>query len=691
MPDADEPSAGPPDGPVTPALLDALATADAIRTYVVDRDLRIVRAGGLTLRATPEPLRDRLLSEEYELDDPQALSRALAAPNGTAPAPAGSVRGRRTDEDGRDRTFAVAFHPLPGDTTGPGGTPGALLVLAADVTRRERARSRAAALDAVRERVGQSLDLATTCEDLVDALVPRFADIAVVEIVDDALHGADAPEAPPSRGTPLRRIAFRGPRGTAGAAHPLGDVREMPHPTPYALALGDLRPRLVTLGPDTPWYPSDPDRARAIEEFGAHSLIVVPLALRGTALGILSFYRCGGSEPYDGSDLAFAATLAAHTALSVDNARRYERDHSIASTVQRRLLPPGTSTPVAVETAHVYLPGRNSGCWFDAIPLSGARTALVVGRVDGHGVQAATTMGQLRTAVRTLAALDLPPAELLAHLGDTTAHLAAERAALPLGDSLRHRPLVATCLYGVYDPFTRIWTVGRAGHSLPHVTRPDGTPQEYPAPEGPPLGSSEGTPFVTTDIPLEPGSLLVLHSGSRNLEARSGTRPVDEVLAPAGRSLREIGDAIIYNYPADAHPDGAVLLLARPSEVAPDRAVTVRLPDDESAPSEARTLVRAHLTGWNIPKDVLYAVELIVSELVTNAVRYGTPPLSFRLIRTHVLTCEVRDHSSTTPHLRHARTGDEGGRGLFIMSQLATSWGTRYTADAKIVWAEVEL
>ncbi|MGW2277598.1 SpoIIE family protein phosphatase [Streptomyces sp. NPDC001770] len=726
MPDDDLPSAVPPGDPAPPALLHALVTAPVIRTYVVDRDLRIGRAGALTFGEAPDQVVGRLLTDVFRLEDPDAAVRALGAgtpePVGTAsppsprPAasarttgaahpgeggagPVGVVRAYRTDPAGTDRTFAVAFHPLAAgsgtdtaalpDASAPG--PAALLVLAADITAQERNSARAAALDAVRERVGQSLDLAVTCEELVMALVPGFADIAVVEIVDDVLRGADAPAGPPPRGTPLRRIAFRGPLGAGGAAHPVGDVREMPHPTPYSLSLGDLSPRLVQLTPGLPWYETDPDRARSIEEFGSHSMIVAPLALRGTAFGVVSLYRCGGSEPYDEGDLSFGVTLAAHTALSVDNARRYERDHTVASTVQRRLLPAGPAFPIAVDTAHVYLPGRNSGSWFDTISLSGARTALVVGRVDGQGVQTATTMGQLRTAVRTLAALDLSPEELFSRVNDIAVQLAEERAALPVGDALRHRPLRATCLYGEYDPFTRLWTVARAGAPLPHIVRPDGTPQSFDLPEGPPLSATENAPFATAEITLEPGSLIVMHSGGSNLRERPGLRPVDEVLTPADRDLQEIADAIMYNYRPVAHPEGAVLLLARPTEVSPAQVVTIELDPDAGAPAKARTVTRSHLSEWKVPKDALYAVELIVSELVTNAVRYGTPPLSLRLVRTQALTCEVRDASLVAPHLRHARAGDEGGRGLFIMSQLASRWGTRYTHDAKIIWAEVEL
>lgn len=427
-----------------------------------------------------------------------------------------------------------------------------------------------------------------------------------------------------------------------------------------------------------------------IEVSGAHSLIVVPLKLHGAVLGLVSLYRFRGVEPYDEADLALALTAAAHAALSIENARRYERDHVIASTVQRRLLPQHNGARVAVETAHALLPGRNSGCWFDTIGLSGARTALIIGNVEGHGLQTAITMGQLRTVIHALSGLDLEPDEVLARLNDTADRLAEERRSLPPGDSLHNQSLTATCMYAVYDPFARTCTVARAGHPAPVVVAPDGSPIVLDVPEGPPLFSEDSAPFATATIELDEGSVLAFLTGSLLPDTRAVAR-VQDALAYPDRRLRQLCDAIIYGLPADAHPDGAALLLARTGVVPPDRVATWELAHDRTTPAIARTLVRDRLEGWNLDEETIEATELIVSELITNAVRYGTPPLHLRLLLDRTLTCEVHDTSPVAPNLRHARTVDEGGRGLFIVSQLATHWGTRYGPDGKALWTEQEI
>lgn len=683
--------------PLDTVLLDALSNGGDARLYMLDDTLRIVRttvSGGGTDDAGAEadgdgkPLLGLRFADVRPAGDAQEVEGLLSEVLRRRVHLHRVLRGDRAaaTAQGAARTYAMSCHPL-GDRTGP---PTGVAVIVADVTERESARARARSLDAVRERVGQSLDLATTCEDLVQAVVPGFADIAVVEIVDEVLRGAEAPTGPLGRDTPLRRTAFAGP-DEGGPAHPVGDVRGMPHPSPFSLALSDLRPRLLDVRPDSAWLAGDPARARSVAEYGSHSLIVLPLTLRGTVLGLLSLYRSGGSPAYREEDLGFATTLAAHTAVSIDNASRYQREHTIASTVQRRLLPPDAESRalVSVEAVHAYLPGRNSGCWFDTIPLSGARTALVTGEVKGHGIQTAAVMGQLRTAVQTLAALDLEPDELLARLNDTARVLARERTSRPAGDRVPER-LEAACLYAVYDPFTRRCTMARAGHPVPVVVSPGGDTGTLNVPEGPPLASPDLAPFGTLSTVLEPGSILVLYSGSRGLLDKPGTRPLSEVLNPQDRPLRALCDALVYNFPAP-ELDGAVVLLARTGSFASEHQATWELAHDLRDPAAARALARGQLAAWGLPDDTVHTMELVVSELVTNAVRYGTAPVSLRLIRTASLTCEVNDTSPSAPHLRHAQTVDEGGRGLFIVSQLASAWGTRYTKQGKTIWAEVPL
>ncbi|MFD3652559.1 SpoIIE family protein phosphatase [Streptomyces sp. NPDC058620] len=701
-----------PDG-LGAALLNTLFDQSAVGLHVLDTELRLVRVNFLTDMGPVDRLLGLRFDEVYRLDVPQDTEELLREVLRTGvPVLGRLVRGRFTGAGGPLLSLTVSVYRLDDAE----GRPIGLMAAIVDVTAREKAQARERCLTAVRERVGSSLDVAATCRAFVDAVVPAFVDFAVIEVVDDVLRGADPPLGPLGPDVPLRRAAGTGFRGAGAEEGELGEedassdegadagrpgdgggrevgVPEMrrlaPH-TPYALAAADLKTRVVLLDDDTPWLDADPDAARLIEATCAHSLMVVPLTLRGTVLGLLSLYRCEGAEPFDEDDTSLARAAGARVALSIDNARRYERDHVIASTVQRRLLPQDQGPRTALETAHVLLAGRNSGSWFDTIALSGGRTALVIGTVGGHGLQTAIAMGQLRTVIHALAGLDLEPDEVLARLKDTAHRLAEERAALPPGDSLQKEALTATCMYGVYDPFARTCTIARAGHPEPVVIGPDGTPLEADVPEGPGLFSEDSAPFAPTAIDLEEGSLLAFFTGSFLSDAGSATRIENALAHPVGR-LQELCDRVVYTLPAGSHPDGAALLLARTGTVPADHVATWQLAHDRTTPSVARGLVREQLEAWNLDEESVYATELIVSELITNAVRYGTPPLQLRLLLDSTLTCEVHDSSSVAPHLRHARTVDEGGRGLFIVSQLASHWGTRFSRDGKALWTEQEV
>ncbi|WP_392667829.1 SpoIIE family protein phosphatase [Streptomyces sp. LN785] len=667
------------------ALLDRLFSQSVVGLHVLDPELRVVRVSDPTDAAFGEQLLGRHITEAYHLARPDEVRDLLQKVLDTGvPLRDRLIRGALKDVPGPNRVFRVSVYRLEDQ----GRTLG-LLSAVVDVTEREKARSRAACLAEVRKGVGRFLDVASTCEELVEALVPRFADFVAVEVVDDVLRGADPPVGPLGPDVPLRRAAQRGLDGTS-VQDDLGDTRRLPARTPFALAVSDLRPRRVALHAGTEWLGADPESARLVRSSGAHSLIVVPLKLRGAVIGLISLYRKGESEPYDVDDVTLALTAAAHVALSIDNARRFERDHVIASTVQRRLLPQSEGARVALDTAHLLLPGRNSGCWFDTISLSGARTALVVGNVAGHGLQTAIAMGQLRTVIHALAGLDLEPDEVLARLNDTADRLAAERAALPPGDALHRESLTATCMYGVYDPFSRSCTIALAGHPEPIVIAPDGSTPPFEAPEGPALFSTDSSPFATATLELEEGSILAFGTSALLPDAETTAR-VRDALAHPERTLQELCDGVVYNLPADSHPDGAALLLARTGTIPAERVATWELAHDRTTPAVARTLVRDRLDGWELDEATVQATELIVSELVTNAVRYGTPPLHLRLILDRSLTCEVHDSSPVAPHLRHARTVDEGGRGLFIVSQLATVWGTRYGRGGKALWTEQEV
>ncbi|CAD5958046.1 Stage II sporulation protein E (SpoIIE) [Streptomyces sp. KY75] len=684
---------GTPPGGLDDALLKTLFTQSAVGLLVLDPQLRLVRANSLVEGVGTEEYIGLRFTEAFRLDDPDGSEQLLKAVlAGEGPVREHLVRGRLRRIPG-DRIFLVSAYRLDGPD-GPDAPALGLLSAVVDVTERERARAREAALAAVRDAVGGSLDVATTCRAFIDALVPGFADLAVIEVVDEVLRGADPPVGPLPPDTPLR-CAARGRCDTVrgdepGRIRPVGGTRRLPPRTPYALAVADLRPRLVPLTADTPWLDPDPAGVHRLAETGAHSLIVVPLTLRGAVLGLVSLYRCGAAEPFDEEDVSLAGTAATRAALAIDNARRYEREHVIASTVQRRLLPQAERHQAAVETAHVLLPGRDSGCWFDSIGLSGARTALVVGGVAGEGLQSAIAMGQLRTVVQALAGLDLEPEEVLARLKETADRLAHERAALPPSDSLHGEELRAGCVYGVYDPFTRTCTVARAGHPAPLIVGPDGRAVPLDLPEGPGLFATDGALFAPATVTLEEGSLLAFCTAELLADEHAEDR-ITRTLARPGRSLQQLGDDIVYALPDDTRSAGAALLLARTGTVSDHRVATWDLAQERTTPATARLLVRDRLQGWGLDEDTVDATELIVSELVTNAVRYGTPPLRLRLLLDTSLTCEVHDGSTASPHLRHARTVDEGGRGLFIVSRLAAHWGARHGPDGKVLWTEQDL
>lgn len=233
---------------------------------------------------------------------------------------------------------------------------------------------------------------------------------------------------------------------------------------------------MVRLNADLPWLAADPTRAQAIHAAGAHTLLITPMTLRGAVLGLISLYLIGEADPYDEDDIALALDLANHTALCIDNARRYTREHTIATTLERRLLPDRAVPQTALGTAGMPIPSEGAVGWYDTIALPGARTALVVGEIAGQGIHVTAAVGQLRTVVRSLAAFDLEPDELLARLDDTASLLAAERASLPSGDSLHHEVFAATCIYAIYDPLALTCAAASAGPRPSPSSSPTGPP-----------------------------------------------------------------------------------------------------------------------------------------------------------------------------------------------------------------------
>jgi hypothetical protein len=386
--------------------------------------------------------------------------------------------------------------------------------------------------------------------------------------------------------------------------------------------------------------------------------------------------------------MLLAAVLSVWLRAARFRSRQLSESRDVALALQEGLLPGHLLSTSAVESSSRYLPADSragvGGDWFDVIQLSGTRVALILGDVVGHGVHAAAMMGRLRAAVRTLAELDMAPDELLARLDDLVCELAEDSADRVVG---------ASCLVAVYDPITRRLTVARAGHPAPVVVRPSGGAEFLPLPDGPPLGLG-GEPFEERNFTLPEGSLIVLFSdgllGLRQHSSEEAMEQLKRAVAESNQPLEALCDAVLAAVPADREDDDVALLVARTHVVGPERVATWELPPEERCVSRARRLAAEQLQTWGLDA-AAFSTELIVSELVTNAVRHASGTVGLRLIYDRRLICEISDGSSTSPHLRHARLMDEGGRGLFLVGRFAERWGTRYTQHGKTIWAEQPL
>ncbi|MGK3944630.1 SpoIIE family protein phosphatase [Streptomyces caeruleatus] len=581
---------------------------------------------------------------------------------------------------------APAPEPATGDRLLLIGDPGVgrLAVLA---------RRRLELLHEAGARIGTTLDVARTAEELAEVAVPQFADFAAVDLPDPVLHGEEP--GPLGVDPPLRRVAVGSVREEPdlyGVGDQVGYVPSTPQARSLETGQAVLEPVLAEAGG---WLAQDPARLTRVLRAGIHSLITVPLRARGTTLGVVSFYRSGQPAPFEEDDLSLAQELAGRAAICIDNARRYTREHTTALALQRSLLPKGRPEQSAVEVAYRYLPAQAGvgGDWFDVIPLSGARVALVVGDVVGHGLHAAATMGRLRTAVHNFCSLDLPPDELLTHLDDLVGRLdRGEGWAVDSGQA-DSGIVGATCLYAVYDPVARRCTLTRAGHPLPAVVGPDGGVDFVDLPAGQPLGLG-GMPFETVEVELAEGSQLVLYTDGliedRHRDIDAGLDRLRTVLAHAGRPPEETCEAVLDAMLPARPSDDVALLVARTQVLGPERVAQWELPSDPAVVSRSRAAVTEQLAAWGLD-ELSFTVELVASELVTNAIRHATGPVQLRLLRDRALICEVSDGSGTSPRLRRARTEDEGGRGLFLVAQLTERWGTRYTSDGKIIWTELPL
>ncbi|MFD5804627.1 SpoIIE family protein phosphatase [Streptomyces sp. NPDC127020] len=584
------------------------------------------------------------------------------------------------------------------------GRPIGIAWLGTDITaRRAAAREAAAArrnlalLNEAGARIGNSLDLETTARELLDVVVPGFCDLATVDLYQGLLVGDETPAGLADGSAELRRVAYSSavsdaPLHGAGERVQLGAVHHYPFNSPCADALRTGRPRTVP----------------AEDGSLVQSTLAVPMVAHDTVVGLAQFARTKGSEPFGDRDRDLAVELAARAAVCIDNARLYRREHERALILQRSLLPPGDPEASGLDIACRYLPGEAAtgrasevgGDWFDVIELPGHRTALVVGDVMGRGLRAAVAMGELRTAVRTLAQLDLEPAEVLSQLDEIARGLGAPggvqqatRAARRPREADLSEVYLATCVYAVYDSVTRRCTFANAGHLPPVLVEPGESALMLDVPPGLPLGVG-GEPFEEVEVELPEGALLALYTDglveSRDHPLDEGLQAFVGALTDPTQPLEDVCDQVLNTLDSHHGEDDIALLMARVQGLPTESVGDWTLPREPRSVGRARELARAQLLDWDM-EPLVDTTELLVSELVTNALRYGEGEIRLRLLLDRTLVCEVWDSGLVQPRRRRARDTDEGGRGLQLVGLLSAAWGSRRTPRGKTVWFELPL
>ena len=655
------------------------------RRYPTAQQRSAAAGGQLGLRVVPEP-------RPAVRPEPRGTATAPAL----FPAPRPAAPGTDPTEGAPLTTDQQPGTPLcpaqPATSTLPAPAPGDRPRLTVDqltpLLTNGQAGEQLALLNEVGGKVGTTLDLDTTARELCQVLVPRVADFACVDLLDRLISDAELPDEQPDDDTMLRRVARSYHESSGTWSHVLdeGALLAMPRSTPPGMALQRNQPVLVpVVGEDlaVDYAAALGGGPSLVPVVSGRSMLVLPLSARGTVLGILKLLRLPDRAPFDEADAATLRELAARAALSLDNARLHRAESKMATTLQRSMIPTRPPQIPGVQIAHRYLPGDRraevGGDWFDAIQLPGSRVALVVGDVMGHGLHSAAAMGRFRTAMQTLAALDLPPGQLLRHL---------DNLAQKIGDD--H---LATCLYAVYDPINRTCELASAGHVPPVLVHPDGTGELLEIPAGAPIGVG-GVPFVAKKIDVVDGSMLVMCTDGlvevRGGDIGAGLAALCGNLIDPKRTPDEACDTVLDRLHSEDRKDDVALLVARFDGVAETEVATWTLAVDKAEVRRARRLVRDQLAAWQLTA-LSDTTELLVSELVTNAVRVARDYVQLQLIRVDKLLVEVSDDNHNLPSLEPAEEMDENGRGLNMVSKLAERWGTARKAVGKVVWFEQPL
>ncbi|GAA1925748.1 SpoIIE family protein phosphatase [Streptantibioticus ferralitis] len=699
------------------AAFEAIFGQSPMGLFLADTELRLIRVNERFAHVYGKP------AEDYQSRTPHDFLPRVEADRLTAalrqvldsgdPVVDMQVVGTTPGSPGR-RRWSISLYRLTGTDGHPAGVAG----VATDVTTRQRAEREAAhtrrdlaLLNEAGARIGNSLDLETTARQLLDVAVPHFCDLAAVDLYQALLTGDEDPVGSSDGSAEVRRVAGAsavsgGPDslGVGDGSVSVGAVHRFPFTSPAAKALRTAQIQILgasgTNGVSEDTGELDQDRVELTAV--VQSTLVVPMVARDTVLGLVHFSRAKGSEPFGERDRALAGELVARAAVCIDNARLYRREHERALLLQRSLLPPGNPEAAGLDIACRYLPGNAAaevgGDWFDVIELPGHRTALVVGDVMGRGLRAAVAMGELRTAVRTLALLDLEPAEVLTQLDEIARGLSdpsggRSRRAKDRDTEDLAEVYLATCVYAVYDAVTRRCTIANAGHLPPVVVQPGDPAMMLDVPPGMPLGVG-GEPFEEVDVELPDGGLLALYTDglveSRHHALDEGLEAFRNALSSAALPLEDACDHVLTSLDTHHGEDDVALLMAQVQGLPDDAVGDWTLPPQGQSVAQARELTRDRLEAWGLG-ELVDTTELLVSELVTNALRHGKGDIRLRLLLDRTLVCEVWDSDLVQPRRRRARDTDEGGRGLQLVSLLSESWGSRRTPRGKTVWFELGL
>ncbi len=626
---------------------------------------------------------------------PGRSADSVAAINGLLEAIRADREGRAMltveTRDGHQAEAVVTVYPMRA-----GGTDlVALAMLRIPVPRAERfvdpAVMRKHMLDDTFTRIGDTLDIDHLARELMDALVPHFCNVAELLLLESLMGNDELPAHGLDGGLPLRRIALLHDRKDPAweAAFPTGEILRYPANTPYFQCMDTGKPVLETnVSEGQAAKIAKAWRRKPVSKLLSDaSMLMLPLVARGTLLGFFACTRQEGFRRFDAYDIEVGMDFAARAAVFIDNARRFSREHTTALTLQRSMLPTGLSAPSSVEVRHRYLPGSKlievGGDWYESIALPGGRVALVVGDVAGHGVRAAVTMGRLRTAIHTLAMLELPPAESLQQL-DELMHTLGER-----------EPHFATCAYAVFDAVSGNCEVAVAGHLPPLLVHPDGTNELLDVPPAPPLGIGNGD-VESRQFQVEDGSLFVLYTDglveNKGQDISDGLARLQDIFGPGSptRPLEDLCKATLDGVYSDHQRDDIAVLIARLRRLQPENYASWTLSPKLTSVRHARSVIAEPMKRWGLD-ELIPTTELLVSELVTNAVRYSRGEVTLRLVNEKALVCEVLDSSAALPRLRQASGEDENGRGLQVVRQLSKRWGARRTPTGKVVWCEQPL